>query len=183
MWIRDILEIENLQGRYMHLLIGGNFENVKDLFANDKETTFSFTNGRRAPYTGPEEIYKKMFLERMVSSFPEYDRFHAGGQITVPFVDVNREGTVGVAMFPSFGFFVRGKIFGYDAPPYPAIAGYGMWYHEVIKEDGRWKFWHFHAGNVGEAPAWNWDPGLCCGYAGLGMSRKMPGPPLPFRRD
>ena len=177
---KDILELENLQGRYMHLLLSGNFEAVRPLFSGHPETSFSFVNRKRAPFVGVDEIYKKMFLERMVSSFPEYDRFHAGGQITAPFVDVDEDCTYGVGMFPSFGFFVQGKIFGYDWPPYPSIAGYGMWFHEFIKENGRWKFLHFHTGNVGEALAWEWDPGKGTGYAELGIARQMPGPPMPL---
>ncbi len=180
MTARDILEIENLQGRYMHLLISGNFEDVRPLFADNPETSFSFVNKKRPPFIGAKEIYEKMFLERMVSSFPEYDRFHAGGQITVPFVDVDADGMRGVGMFPSFGFFVQGKIFGYDGPPYPAIAGYGMWFHEFIKEDGQWKFLHFHIGNVGEARAWEWNPEENTGYAELGIARQMPEPPKPY---
>lgn len=183
MRVRDILEIENVQGRYMYMLLSGNFEEAKELFADRPDTTFSFMSKARTPFVGRNEIYQKMFLERMVESFPEYDRFHAGGQTTVPYIDVNAEGTEGFGMFPSFGFFVRGKVFDIHEPPYPVIIGYGMWCHEFVKENGRWQIHHFHTGNGAEAAAWQWHPGKCRGYAGLGIARQMPRPPMPYEME
>ena len=79
MSLRDIIEIENLQGRYMHLLISGNFEQASELFSDEPDTSFHFADRNRVPYIGKENIHRKMFMERMCGSFTEYDRFHAGG--------------------------------------------------------------------------------------------------------
>lgn len=174
---RDILEIENLQGRYMHLLDSGNFEDVRDLFAEEPDTTFNFADKNREPYRGKDDIYQRMFLERMCTSFPEYDRFHAGGQVVTPFIDVDDEGLHGIGIFPSFGYFVQGKIFGFDEPPYPTIINCGMWYHEFIKENGVWKFHHFHTGTLTDCKAWTWSPFYGEGYAELGIARQLPAPP------
>ena len=177
MSLKDIIEIENLQGRYMHLLISGNFEQASELFSDEPDTSFHFANRNREPFIGKENIHQKMFMERMCGSFTEYDRFHAGGQVVAPYIDVDDDGVHAFGMFPALGYFVKGKLFGFDAPPYPTTINTGMWYHEFIKENGKWKIHPFHTGNVTDCEGWQWDPRKGDGYAELGMARRLPYPP------
>lgn len=174
----DILEIQNLMGRYLDSLIAGRWDVIRTLFSRDPEAAYQI-NPTRIPIVGPENVHEKGFGS-LDAAFPDYDSFHTGGQITVPLIEVSPDGLRAWAMLPSFGFLVLGKVFGNTEPPFPVCASFGMWAPELIKEEGRWKIFQLRAPTLFEQTVWMWDPRKCRGYGGQSRIRSLPPPPEPY---
>jgi hypothetical protein len=155
--LEDIHEIQNLMGRHEYYHSAGmHKEEFEELFAQ-KTPGISFEAGDVGAFEGIEAVRKsyvegmdlvaKRNLEEMRKRYPEAkleekDRL-AGTMVvhtlTTPVIEVAGDGKTakGVWMSP-------GHMTGFMADPLKAHWVWEKYGVDFVKEDGKWKFWHFH---------------------------------------
>jgi hypothetical protein len=138
--LEAIHEIQNLMGKYEFLMSAMRFEKIVDLFAR-KAPDVSANIGDWGMYRGIDGV-RKLFPGIMGSMGAG---FLAEADLTTPVIEVARDGKTakGVWMAP-----------GIETLPWPdektgkakIRAGwcYTKYANDFIKEDGKWKIWHFN---------------------------------------
>jgi len=152
--LEDIQEIHNLMGRYEYLASGGMFEDILELYA-EKTPGVSIEIYDWGVYLGLERIKEflvgllKMLMHvhggEMKKLFPDanIEKDNAGllmeHDLTTPVIEVAGDGKTAKGVWISPGFetlAVTGKL-----QAYWVWGKYGV---DFVKEEGKWKFWHFH---------------------------------------
>ena len=155
--LEDIHEIQNLMSRHEYYHSAGmHKEEIEELFAQ-KTPGVSFEAGDTGAFEGLEAVKKsyvegielvaKRNLEEMRKRYPdaklkEKDKL-AGTMVvhtlTTPVIEVAGDGKTakGVWMSP-------GHMTGFMVEPLKAHWVWERYGVDFVKEDGKWKFWHFH---------------------------------------
>ena len=141
--LEDIEEIKMLQSRYQHFIHTYDWEGIVDLFAK-KAPDVSAEIGQSGLFVGTEGI-KRFFTERMPS--PRRGRkgtllFHIAVN---PVIEVSKDGKTAKAVWLSPGIETSGQ-------HNLQCWGWGKYYCDYIKEDGKWKFWHLKWYQTFETP-------------------------------
>jgi hypothetical protein len=154
----DVLEIMNLQGRYLHALNSNRFDLVISFFAQkDPDVTADLPAiATGVPLKGLKAIAGE-FL-RMKDMIVSQGGFMGTHLATTPVVKVSDDGKTAQGSWMSMGFTVMGPAFGNHKPPYPTAHVIGRYSHEFVKEDGIWKFKHFKWSKFVNLPPLQFDP-------------------------
>jgi hypothetical protein len=134
--LEDAREIENLMAKYAYLHTAGRHEDTAELFAKK-------TPGVRVDlagvYEGTEGVRRAMVKthQSMNVGKPGFLFVHTQ---TTPVIEVAGDGKTAKGVWMSPGLETRKNAAG-------EFVAYWLWGHygvDFVKEDGRWKFWHFH---------------------------------------
>ena len=152
--MEDIHEIQNIMGRYEYLHTAGKQEETAELFARKTPgVTAEIANwGVYEGYEGVRKLYVGLH------NYIEGDR---KGQLnmhtlTTPVLEVAGDGKTAKGVWLSPGSEttkVRGK-----PQAFWAWCKYGV---DFVKEDGKWRIWHFHVYGVFHTPyekSWTESP-------------------------
>jgi hypothetical protein len=132
--LEDIFEIQNLQGRYQHYLTLGMMEKIVDLFAKKTPgVTVEISDG--GVYEGIEGVQKLFcgIMRGLLEKIGVYEEHDA----VSPVIEVAKDGETAKALWFSPGVMASG-------PTQDQWWCWGKYYAEYVKEDDKWKFWHFH---------------------------------------
>lgn len=146
--LEDVHRISNLVNRYEWLCHSGQFEEVVGLFAQ-KTPGVTVELGPWGVYSGIEGV-KKLYVKfhRFMMWDEEADKMKAGLMLmnlnTTPVIEVAGDGKTakGVWVCPGLETSPTGEG--------KAEAGWS-WVkraYDFVKEDGEWKFWHYHVYGV-----------------------------------
>ena len=154
----DMIEIENLQGRYLFAMNSNRLDLVPGFFAqNDPDITVDLPdNPSGLPLKGLANVtaaYRK--LQKMVTAQGGFMGTHLA---TTPVVKISEDGITAQGTWMSFGFTVEGPAFNHTAPPYPTLPVVGRYAHDLVKEDGVWKFKHFKWSIFVSLPPFDFNP-------------------------
>lgn len=191
--LEDVHAIQNLMGRYEYYHTAGLHEETADLFAKKAPDVKAEFVGWGV-YEGLESI-RKMFVN--VHKALEGDRRGVLNvlPLTTPVIEVAGDGKTAKGVWIMTGVETM-KISGKLEANW-AWAKYGI---DFIKEDGEWKFWHFHVYAVFHTPfgtSWVDAPGPVpfnppeelapdrpCTYhwvySPTAITENVPEPPLPY---
>ncbi len=132
--LQAINEIENLVGKYEVLHTPKTFGDTAALFAL-KQPDVCVEIADWGVYEGPEQVkilYEMVHNEPLVGTMFEH-------QLTTPMIQVAEDGQTAKGVWFSPGHetqIVDGKLQAYWC--------YGKYAADFIKEDGKWKIWHWH---------------------------------------
>ena len=137
--VEDILEIWKLQSKYSHYHHMCYWDKIPDLFAQktpgvtvevSDSGVFEGIEGVREFYASPEGPHKLM------SSKPGWIGLH----MTVnPVIEISKDGKTAKGLWHS-----PGLLMGPYKEKWVPLWVYGKYANDYVKEDGKWKFWHFH---------------------------------------
>jgi hypothetical protein len=135
--LKGVNEIQNLMGRYEYLLLVSNYSAIIDLYAKKSPDLF-VAIGVRGHWVGkdaPRRAWEN-FVRRPRN--PGDLSFHP---INTPVIEVAGDGKTAKAVWIATGLSSKK-----DPETGKAVCTwewdrYGV---DFIKEDGKWKFWHFH---------------------------------------
>ncbi len=135
--LEDIHEIMNLQSRYTHFLHMYNWGAIEDLFAQ-KTPGVTVEIGNSGVYEGTEGV-KRTFSGRLASARKGRKGTLLLHMAVNPVIEVSRDGKTAKGLWhsPSVGVAT-------DQGRPVASSGLGKYEVDYVKEDGKWKFWHFH---------------------------------------
>lgn len=152
----DVIEIENLQGRYIHLLNSNRLDLVVSFFAqHDKDVTLDLPAMHGNPVTGLRAIAQEFAnLQTMITAQGGFMGTHL---VTTPVVRIGKDCLTAEGSWMSFGFTVLGPAFGNPTPPYPTTPVIGRYAHDFVKESGAWKFKHFQWSKFACLPSFQFD--------------------------
>lgn len=151
--LEAVQEIHNVMGRYQYLLMGEQYDDLLNLWAQ-KVPDVSIEVYDAGAYIGLNRI-KEFFIdalkglsvvhgESMKKQFPDetFEKPSAGllmeHQLVTPVIEVAGDGKTAKGVWSSPGyetFAVMGEL--------QAFWVWGKYGVDFIKDDGNWKFWHF----------------------------------------
>jgi hypothetical protein len=133
----DIREIENLMAKYAYLHTAGRHEETAQLFALK-------TPGVRVDlmgvYEGAEGVRRAMVKTHQSMNIGKPGFLFVHTQCT-PVIEVAGDGKTAKGVWMSPGLETR------QDPQTGKFVAYWLWGNyavDFIKEDGQWRFWHFH---------------------------------------
>jgi hypothetical protein len=135
--LEDVREIENLMAKYAYLHTAGKHEETAGLFALN-------TPGVRVDlmgvYEGAEGVRRAMVKihQSMNIGKPGFLFVHTQ---TTPVIQVAGDGKTAKGVWMSPGLETRKNPNSGEFVAYWLWGNYGV---DFIKEDGKWRFWHFH---------------------------------------
>jgi hypothetical protein len=135
--LRAVHEIQNLMGRYEYLTIVGDYSAIIELYA--KNTPDLFVNigvrghwvGKDAPRRAWENFIRKPRNAGTLAIHP----------INTPVIEVAGDGKTAKAVWIANGLYATKDDQTGKGQCTWEWDRYGV---DFIKEDGKWKFWHFH---------------------------------------
>lgn len=135
--LEDVRAIKNLMGSYLQYELLGKHDETEDLFAKN-------TPGVRAEISELGIWEGAKGIEKFIKAIKKRDGDRIGimnsHPTATPVVEVAEDGKTAKGLWlalPSYEtFIVSGK-----PKAYMTACKYGV---DFIKEDGQWKFWHFH---------------------------------------
>jgi hypothetical protein len=137
--LEDISEIENLMAKYAYLHTAGRHEETAELFAKNTPGVRAEI-GRLGRWEGNEGIYKAMVKNHKFLGVGSPGGLFVHTQ-TTPVIEVAGDGKTAKGVWMSPGLETRKN------PDTGELTGYWLWGNygvDFVKEDGKWKFWHFH---------------------------------------
>jgi len=134
--IEDMLEIQNLMGRYVYLHTAAQFQQLSDMFAKK-------TPGVRAEmpwglYEGNESI-QRLFVDYHIFMAGDRKGYMVMQPITTPVIEVARDGKTAKGLWIASGTRTEARP-GQKPQGCWTCLKYGI---DFVKEDGKWKIWHF----------------------------------------
>lgn len=180
--IGDILDLINTHSRYDHYLHCGAWDMVDKVFATKEDTSWTVGNRRKQflaenpdyckeidgpgdseepPYwmgavVGHDNIIRDGFAS-MLPLKPANQGIYCSSDMLLPLVVVNRETGRAYSSAAAWGGFIIGPVFG-TQPPYTFLSSISRWHIEWIKENGKWKMYHFFWSTLYEVTAGLYDP-------------------------
>jgi hypothetical protein len=144
--VEDMLEVQNLMGRYEYMHTAGMHEKVLDLYAM-KTPDVSMEIAHWGKWEGPEAVRKGMIGVHTQAEHVQYGvmAVHA---LASPVIEVAEDGKTARGVWVSPGF---------ESIPEPngEIGATWCWCKygcDFIKEDGKWKIWHSHVYRIFDTP-------------------------------
>jgi SnoaL-like domain len=135
--LKAVTEIQNLMGRYEYLHMAGEHLAVIDLYA--KNAPDPFVNiGVRGHWVGKDAPRRAWDNFARLGKKPGHMPIHP---ITTPVIEVAADGRTAKGVWIGIGFVARTDAQTREAQCFWEWDKYGV---DFIKEDGLWKFWHFH---------------------------------------
>ena len=137
--LEDIQEIKNLMARYAYLHTAGRHEATAELFAQ-KTPGVRMELSPLGVWEGTEGVKRVMVgvHKSMGVGSPGFLFIHTQ---TTSVIEVAGDGQTAKGVWMSPGIETRKN------PATEQFIGFWMWGHygvDFVKEDGEWKFWHFH---------------------------------------
>jgi hypothetical protein len=135
--IEDVREIENLMAKYAYLHTAGRHEDTAELFA--KKTPGVRVN-LMGVYEGTDGVRRAMVKthQSMNIGKPGFLFVHAQ---TTPVIEVAGDGKTAKGVWMSPGLETRKNQRTGEFVAYWLWGNYAV---DFVKEDGKWRFWHFH---------------------------------------
>ncbi len=136
-------EIENLKNRYTWKLCAYQYDDLPEMFAL-KTPGLRVELGNSGVYEGAEGI-KRMYLGIHKKFFtPSSPGQFISACNTSPVIEVAEDGETAKGLWNSFGLFT---LTDPEVPDGKPEAMWGLEKHamDFVKEDGRWKIWHYRA--------------------------------------
>lgn len=135
----DYIEIANLHGRYNHLIMNHQWEKVVDEMFAKKTPGVTSEIVESGVFNGIEGA-RRVFVE-MLGKLYNYKGNLAVHELTTPVIEIAKDGKTAKGMWYTIGpntFFdpVKGTV---------AIWQVIKYYHDFVKENGKWKFLHYRA--------------------------------------
>lgn len=133
----DIREIENLMAKYAYLHTAGRHEDTAELFA--KKTPGVRVN-LGGVYKGIDGVHRAMVETHQSMNIGKPGFLFVHTQ-TTPVIEVAGDGKTSKGVWMSPGLETRKDPRTGEFVAYWLWGNYGV---DFVKEDGKWKFWHFH---------------------------------------
>jgi hypothetical protein len=143
--LKAVDECMRLMGRYCYLHATGRQKEIADMYAT-KTTGVKIYVGEAGVYEGldaPDRVWRKLISGEGLEGMSEEDR---AGMIFLhpnetPLIEVAGDGKTAKGMWISDGIESgKNRRTGQLEPAW----GWGVYGVDFVKEDGKWKFWHFH---------------------------------------
>jgi len=137
--LEDVREIENLMAKYAYLHTAGMHEETAELFAK-KTPGVRAEIGRLGRWEGTAGINKAMVKNHKFMGVGSPGGLFVHTQ-TTSVIEVAGDGKTAKGVWMSPGLETRRN------PETGKLIGYWLWGNygvDFVKEDGKWKFWHFH---------------------------------------
>jgi hypothetical protein len=129
-------EIENMMSRYEYYHVNNRHKEVMAMYSKDAGTRVYF--GELGYWKGANAPQRAWGLLDQMPPQPGTMHFHP---TMCPVIEVAADGKTAQALWTTFGFESGVKKDTGELDPQYAWGTYGA---DLIKEDGQWKFWHFH---------------------------------------
>jgi hypothetical protein len=144
--VEDMLEVQNLMGRYEYLHTAGMHEKVLELYAM-KSPDVGMEIAHWGKWEGPEAVRRGMVGVHKEAEKVRYGvmAVHA---LTTQVVEVAEDGKTARAVWTSPGFESMPDASGEIGATWCWLK-YGC---DFIKEDGEWKIWHSHVYRIFDTP-------------------------------
>lgn len=138
--LEDVREIENLMAKYAYLHTAGMHEETAALFAQ-KTPGVRVEISPIGRWNGPEGVYKVMvkFHKFIGVGKPGHLCVHPQ---TTPLIQVAGDGKTAKGVWMSPGLETRKDE---DTGTFLGLWVWGHYGVDFVKENGKWRFWHFHA--------------------------------------
>ena len=152
-------EIENMFSRYEYYHVNEQHQKVIDMFSHKPSTTLHF--GEQGYWQGPDAA--KRGWSTLMGRTPQPGEMHFHPTMC-PIVEVAADGKTAKGVWTTWGFETGTDRKTGKLKSQYAWGTYGV---DFIKEDGVWKFWHFHIYRLAsyeynkpwtELDGWNPDP-------------------------
>jgi hypothetical protein len=153
----DMLQIANIQGRYLHLLNSDALNLVPELFASNSNVTLLLPdNPTGIPLKGLANITAE-FLD-LKNKTTVSGGFMGTHLATTPVIKVSDDRSTAQGSWMSVGFTVLGPGFGNTNPPYKTLPVVGRYAHDFVNENGVWKIQHFTWTIFVSLPSFDFNP-------------------------
>ncbi len=150
--LQAVTEIQNLMSEYEYLHTANRHQDVMKLYAKDPDTTVYM--GELGYWKGADAPQRAWsLLERLGGGKPPAGMM-AIHPVVSPIIVVAGDGKTAKGVWLSNGF-VAGV--DQETGEQRAMWEWGTYGVDFIKEDGKWKFWHFHIYRLFQT---GWDKGL-----------------------
>lgn len=127
---------ENMFNRYEYYHVNEQHDKVIAMFAKRPDTRLYF--GELGYWEGPDAAKRGWGILKQMKPKPGTMHFHP---TMCPVVEVAADGQTAQGVWTTFGFESGADRKTGELDPKYAWGTYGI---DFIKEDGEWKFWHFH---------------------------------------
>jgi hypothetical protein len=137
--LEDRKDIENLMAKYAYLHTAGRHQETVELFAK-KTPGVRVELSSRGIYEGQQGVIKAMLKYHQIMEVGQPGGLYVHTQ-TTPVIEVAGDGKTAKGVWISPGLETRRN------PEKGHLTAYWLWGNygvDFIKEDGKWKFWHFH---------------------------------------
>ena len=135
--LEDIKAVENLMAKYSYMQTAGLHEEVGELFAKK-------TPGVRVDlmgiYEGASGVQRAMVRIHQIIEVGKPGSLYVHSQ-TTPVIEIAGDGRTAKGVWVSPGLETRREPRTGKFTAYWLWGTYGV---DFVKEDGQWKFWHFH---------------------------------------
>ncbi len=150
--LQAVVEIQNLMSEYEYLHTANRHRDVMGLYAKDPDTTVYM--GELGYWKGPDAPQRAwQLLERLGGGEPPAGMM-AIHPVVSPIIVVAGDGKTAKGVWLTNGF-VAGV--NQETGEQRAMWEWGTYGVDFIKENGKWKFWHFHIYRLFQT---GWDKGL-----------------------
>lgn len=130
-YLKDVHEIQNLQGRYNHYMLSGSYDKILDMFAQ-KNPNIIMELADSGEYYGIEGAKKLFGILGEKYEFPGALGLH---MLMTPVIEVSKDGKTAKGMWHSFGCNTIK-----EGNTIKAMWQAGKYNIEFVKEDGYWKY-------------------------------------------
>lgn len=150
--LQAVTEIQNLMSEYEYLHTANRHRDVMELYAKDPDTTIYM--GELGYWKGADAPQRAWsLLDRLGGGKPPVGVMAIHPLVT-PFIVVAGDGKTAKGVWLNNGFVVAPDR---QTGEQRAMWEWGIYGVDFIKEDGKWKFWHFHMYRLFRT---GWDKGL-----------------------
>lgn len=150
--LHAVTEIQNLMSEYEYLHTANRHRDVMELYAKDPDTTIYM--GELGYWKGADAPQRAWsLLERFGGGKPPVGVMAIHPLVT-PFIVVAGDGKTAKGVWLNNGFVAAPDR---QTGEQRAMWEWGIYGVDFIKEDGKWKFWHFHMYRLFRT---GWDKGL-----------------------
>lgn len=127
---------ENMFSRYEYYHVNNEHDKVIAMFSKRPDTRLYF--GELGYWEGPDAAARGWGILKQMDPAPGHMHFHP---TMCPVVEVAEDGQTAQCTWTTFGFESGQDRKTGELNPQYSWGTYGI---DYIKEDGEWKFWHFH---------------------------------------
>lgn len=143
--LEDIQQIQNLMARYEYWHTVGMHQNVVDMYAK-KTPGVSVEIPHLGKYEGPEGI-RRFWIGANFQTDTKRDGVLIVHTLTTQVIEVAGDGKTAKGVWISPG--LESGPFGGEMNAVWSWNKYGV---DFVKEDGEWRFWHFHLYRIFKTP-------------------------------
>ena len=148
---------------------------VERYYSRDRDDISSYTASPKAEKrSNYSEILKEAeWYESLRRKQGNSQSYHSA---TTPLIQASQDGKRAKARWLDIGWTIHGRGMSKGDPPFPVVPVFGMYEHDLVRENGRWKVHDYRFYALLQMHSWYTDPDRALGWSSLENRGQWPMP-------